>query len=91
MNATYNTNNSIKLYTLTEAEKIIDYRRKNELKYKKEIATYYIKQKLCGLVLIITGIILPFLLNGEATVSLFLFPLGLFLIFTKEKCFLGGN
>lgn len=46
---------------------------------------YYLKQKLCGLALVFIGVIIPFLLDGDATVSLLLIPLGLYLIFTKNK------
>ena len=46
---------------------------------------YYLKQKLCGVVLVSIGVIIPFILDGDATVSLLLIPLGLYLIFTKNK------
>ncbi len=46
---------------------------------------YYIKQKFSGLVMAAIGIITPFLLDGDATVSLVTVPLGVFLMFTKEK------
>lgn len=46
---------------------------------------YYLKQKLCGLVLVIFGIITPVVCDGDATISLLLIPLGIYLIFTKEK------
>ena len=46
---------------------------------------YYLKQKLCGLIFVIIGVITPIILDGDATVSLLLIPLGLYLIFTKNK------
>ena len=46
---------------------------------------YYLKQKLCGVALVSIGVIIPFILDGDATVSLLLIPLGLYLIFTKNK------
>ena len=46
---------------------------------------YYIKQKLCGVVLAAIGIITPILFDGDATASLLLVPMGLFVLFTKEK------
>ncbi len=46
---------------------------------------YYIKQRLAGLVMAATGIIAPFILSGDATVSLFVLPLGIFLLLTKER------
>jgi len=46
---------------------------------------YYMKQRLSGLVIAATGIIVPFILEGDATVSLFMLPLGIFLLLTKER------
>ena len=60
------------------------YRRKPTRRQKVE-RVYYIKQKLSGLTMSIIGIFTPFLLDGDATFSLIALPLGLFLMFTKEK------
>lgn len=46
---------------------------------------YYIKQRLSGAIMAIIGIVAPFLLDGDATVSLFALPLGMFLLLTQEK------
>lgn len=46
---------------------------------------YYMKQRLSGAIMAAIGIITPFLLEGDATVSLFALPLGIFLLMTKEK------
>lgn len=46
---------------------------------------YYMKQRFSGLVMAATGIIAPFILDGDATVLLFALPLGIFLLLTKEK------
>ncbi len=46
---------------------------------------YFLKQKLLGLVLVGFGILIPFVLDGDATASVIIIPLGLFLIFTKER------
>ena len=46
---------------------------------------YYIKQRLSGLARATIGVIVPFLLDGDATVSLFALPLGIFLMLTREK------
>lgn len=46
---------------------------------------YYIKQKLTGLLLLTIGIIMPIIDNGDATITLLLAPLGIYLIVTKEK------
>lgn len=58
-------------------------------KYEKEkFSYYYLKQKLCGLALIILGVLYPFVVDGDATVSLLIVPLGLYLLFTKTKAML---
>ena len=49
---------------------------------------YLLKQKLCGLVLAMIGIIVPIVCDGDATASLLLVPMGLFVLFTKEKVML---
>ena len=46
---------------------------------------YYIKQKLSGLTMATVGIITPILFGGDATFSLIALPLGIWLMFTKEK------
>ena len=79
-------------YTLEQAREII--REENRLKAirraerkarRKAERIYYIKQKLSGLIMAAIGIFTPFLLDGDATFSLIALPLGLFLVFTKEK------
>lgn len=79
-------------YTLDQARKIIAEENKQKAiriarrKARKRAETiYYIKQKLSGLTMAAIGIITPILLNGDATFSLIALPLGLFLMFTKEK------
>ena len=44
-----------------------------------------LKQKLSGLTMAAIGIITPILLDGDATFSLFALPVGIYLLFTKEK------
>lgn len=63
---------------------ILLYRRKPTRRQKAE-RIYYIKQKLSGLIMAAIGIVTPFLCDGDATFSLIALPLGLFLMFTKEK------
>lgn len=60
------------------------YRRKPTRRQKVE-RIYYIKQKLSGLTMATIGILIPFLCDGDATFSLIALPLGLFLMFAKEK------
>lgn len=79
-------------YTLDQARKIIAEEnrqkaiRKAKRKAQKRAETiYYIKQKLSGLTIAAIGIITPILLEGDATFSLIALPLGIWLLFTKEK------
>ncbi len=46
---------------------------------------YYMKQRLSGVIMTVIGIIMPFVLDGDATFSLVAFPLGIFLLLTWEK------
>lgn len=68
-------------YTLAEAKRIINAERQA----KREALLYYAKQKLLGVVAIGVSIASPLLLDGDATVSVIMLPLGLYLLFTKEK------
>lgn len=79
-------------YTLEQAREII--REENRQKVikraerkarRKAERIYYVKQKLSGLTLAAIGILIPFICDGDATFSLIALPLGLFLMFTKEK------
>lgn len=85
-NAYKNYENIQRLDTLhTYAEwKRIENRRKAR---RRANASYYIKQKLSGLILAIIGIVIPFVMDGDATASLIMLPLGLYALFTKEKIF----
>ena len=68
-------------YTLLEAKRIINAVRQA----KREKILYYAKQKLLGILAIGISIASPLLLDGDATFSLFALPLGIWLLFTKEK------
>ena len=68
-------------YTLSEAKRIINAERKE----KRESLRYKVKQKLLGVIAIAVSIVSPFLLDGDATISLIMLPLGIYILFTKEK------
>lgn len=68
-------------YTLQEAKRIINAERKA----KKESLLYKAKQKIVGLLAIGISIASPLLLDGDATISVIMLPLGIYMIFTKEK------
>lgn len=63
---------------------ILLYRRKPTRRQKAE-RIYYIKQKLLGLAAVVISVASPLLLDGDATISLIMLPLGFFLTATKEK------
>lgn len=46
---------------------------------------YHMKQRLSGIIMTVIGIIMPFVLDGDATFSLVAFPLGIFLLLTRKK------
>ena len=76
-----NTETIETVMTYSEWEKIhIQKARK-----RKAERTYYIKQKLSGLTMAVIGIITPILLDGDCTFSLFALPVGIWLLFTREK------
>lgn len=68
-------------YTLREARRIINAERK----VKRASLLYKAKQKLLGIVAIGISIASPLLLDGDATISVIMLPLGIYMIFTKEK------
>ena len=68
-------------YTLTEARHIIE----TERKAKRESLLYKAQQKIVGLLAIGISIASPLLLDGDATISIIMLPLGIYMLFTKEK------
>ena len=76
-----NTETIETVMTYSEWEKI----HTQEEQERKAERTYYIKQKLSGLTMAAVGIITPILLDGDGTFSIIALPLGIYLIFTKEK------
>ena len=74
-------------YTYTEdiqKEAIETYYRKRN-KQKKANRKYFIKQKLFGFLMVLFGVLVPIVCDGDATISLFIIPMALYMIFTKEK------
>lgn len=46
---------------------------------------YYMKQRISGVIMAAVGIVIPFILDGDATFSLVALPLGMFLLLTRER------
>lgn len=44
-----------------------------------------VKQKLLGALAICISIASPILLDGDATISIVMFPLGVYMVLTKDK------
>ena len=68
-------------YTLAEAKRII----KAQSKAKREVFISKAKQKFFGLLAISVSIAAPILLDGDATISVIMLPLGLCILITKER------
>lgn len=81
MNNIAKENNIERYYTLEQAKKILKNERINKIKTLKEKA----KQKMVGLFLIALGIVIPFVLKGDATASTIAISLGVAIIATKDK------
>ena len=71
---------------MTYSEWLKEYKRRT-CRSRAERA-YFLKQKLCGLVLATIGIVVPIVCDGDVTASLLLVPMGLSVLFTKEKVML---
>ena len=68
-------------HTLAEEKRIINAERQA----KRESVLYKAKQKFIGLIAIAVSIASPILLDGDATISVIMLPLGIYMIFTKKK------
>lgn len=81
-------------YTLEQAREIIKeenrqkaIRRAERNARRKAERIYYIKQKLLGLCMVVLGVAIPFVMDGDATASLIVLPIGIYALFTKEKIY----
>ena len=52
---------------------------------KREVFLHKTKQKLLGILAIGVSIIAPLLLDGDATASIIMLPLGLYTLFTRQN------
>lgn len=87
MMITYNTGSEAieKVYTYEEWLKEYNRRETKRRIRQRTEHLYFIKQRLSGAIMAVIGIVAPFLLDGNATFSLVVLPLGIFLLLTKEK------
>lgn len=79
---------TIRLYTLEDAERFLAKRKIRVLNKERKHTIYFLKQKLCGLIMIGLGVVVP-VIDGDATISLFTIPMGIGLLLTKQRvmCF----
>lgn len=73
------------VYTYEEWLKEFNRQQSERRNKRRTECLYYIKQRLAGLVMAASGIVIPFLFDGDITFSLFALPLGIFLVLTREK------
>lgn len=87
MMTTYSSGSEAIETVYTYEEWLKEYNRRETKRRIRQMTEhlYYIKQRLSGAIMAIIGIVAPFLLDGDATVSLFALPLGIFLLLTHEK------
>lgn len=87
MRTIYSNRSEVIETVYTYEEWLKEYNRretKRRIKQRTE-HLYYMKQRLSGAIMVSIGIITPFVLDGEATFSFVVLPLGIFLLLTKEK------
>lgn len=73
------------VYTYEEWLKEYNRRETNRRIRQRIEHLYYMKQRMSGIIVAVAGIMVPFLLDGDATFSVIALPLGIFLMLTKEK------
>ena len=78
------TSYSEPLYTLTEAEQIIDLQRARSARRKAAMRTYYFVQRVCGLLFVIIGCLLPIIDNTTGMESIICVLIGVGLIITRQ-------
>lgn len=73
------------VYTYEEWIKEYNRRKTKRRIRQRTKRLYYMKQRLSGAIMATIGIVTPFVLDGDATFSLVVLPLGIFLMLTREK------
>ena len=72
------------LYTLTDAEKIIDLQRAVRNRTKTRMRVYFIKQKLCGFLMVILGCAIPVIDNKAGMAAIVCIVMGIGLMSTRH-------
>ncbi len=77
--------NKLKLVQPEDAPKVLNEKEQKAPGRKKQISMYFLKQKLSGAVMIGSGILVPFINDGDVTATLIIVPVGIYLLITKKK------
>lgn len=85
MNTQVKINHNEPLYTFTETSEVITWEQCKRQELYRKRRMNFIKQKLCGIALILLSIMIPFLLDGDITVCILTLPLGIWLLFTRLR------
>ena len=87
MRTKYNIGSGAIETVYTYEEWLKEYKRQETKRRTRQRAErlYYMRQRISGAIMVVSGIVMPFLLDGDATVSLIILPLGICLLLTKEK------
>lgn len=72
------------LYTLTEAEKIIDLQRSRRSKNQRQVSICFIKQRLCGVLLIVLGCVVAVIDNTAGMAAIVCIVIGIGLVITRQ-------
>ena len=72
------------LYTLTEAEKIIDLQRARRNRTKTRLRVYFIKQKLCGVIMIVLGCAISAIDRTAGMAAIVCIVIGMWLVATRH-------
>lgn len=73
------------LYTLTDTEKIIDLQRANKKRTRKRVRVYFIKQKLCGVLMVTLACVIAVIDNTAGMAAIICIVIGVGLIITRQK------
>ena len=86
----YRTLEDIQAYSVGYAAAVADMVEREAKRRKRQRAAaqrrkYFLIQRAVGLVLVAANVLAAYVLDGDITAAVFLVPLGIYLMFTKEQ------
>ena len=86
----YRTLEDIQAYSAGYAAAVADMVERDAKRRKRQRAAakrrkYFLIQRAVGLVLVATNVLAAYVLDGDITAAVFLVPLGIYLMLTKEQ------